>query len=366
MSNPKILHLSTPISWRGGEQQLVYTFEELLGRDISQIILCPEGSELAAYCKKNKLPYATAPKRSSLDLAFAKKVASLVKEHGFDLVHAHDSHAHTFSILASLLYGMKQPIVLHRRVDYPVSQSFFSRYKYNHPQIKRIICVSEEVKRVLSRSLKKPSKAVVVYSGINTAKFIFPEVNPLHKEFKIPKEKILIGNVAAITQQKDYFTFVAAAERIYESRKDVHFLAIGDGDQREQIENLVQEKGLKKAFTFTGFRKDVNQLLPALDILMFSSEKEGLGTTIIDAFAAKVPVVSTAAGGIPELVVPGETGLLAEVKNPEQLADGILKLIDNPSMKSDLVNTAFDKSKYFSKEKTAEHILSVYDDIIGS
>lgn len=364
MSTPKILHVSTPITWRGGEQQLVYTFEELLKQGIDQMIICPEGSELSEYCEKNNLPYTTAPKRSSMDFGFAKKISWLVKKHQFDIVHAHDSHAHTFTVLASLLYGMKKSIVLHRRVDFPVSKSFFSRYKYNHPQIKRIICVSEEVRRVLIPSIKQPEKAVVVYSGIDTGKFVFSNENLIKKEFGIAEDKTLIGNVAAITQQKDYFTFVAAAEKIYQTRKDVHFVAIGQGDQKEEIEALVKEKGLTEVFTFTGFRKDVNKLMTCLDILMFSSEKEGLGTTIIDAFAAKVTVVACAAGGIPELVKPEQTGLLAEVKNPEQLASGVLRLLDDQSLKQQLVNNAKAMSDEFSKENTAKSILKVYLEIL--
>lgn len=364
MTKPSVLHISTPISWRGGEQQLVYTFEQLQQQGLPQMILCPEGSELAEYCQSKGWEYTTAPKRSSLDFGFAKTLAKLIKKHKFNLVHAHDSHAHTFSILATLLYGMKMPIVLHRRVDYPVSNSFFSRYKYNHPQIKKIICVSEEVKRVLSESLKKPEKAVVVHSGVDFSKFQFSSENLLRSEFNIAKDKTIIGNVAAITQQKDYFTFVAAAEKIYGHRQDVHFVAMGDGDQREEIEALVKTKGLSESFTFTGFRKDVNRLLPCLDFLMFSSEKEGLGTTIIDAFATNVAVVATSAGGIPELVTHQQTGWLAGVKTPEELAEGVLTLMDDSSLKSLLVANAKIKSEAFSKEKTAERILAVYQEIM--
>lgn len=366
MSSPSVIHISTPISWRGGEQQLAYTFEQLHNQGIRQMILCPEGSELAEYCESKGWSYTTAPKRSSMDFGFAKKLAKLVKERKFSLVHAHDSHAHTFSILSTLLYGMKMPIVLHRRVDYPVSKSFFSRYKYNHPQIKRIICVSEEVKRVLSKSLKNPHKAVVVHSGIDLDKFEYSSNNPLREEFNIDNDKTLIGNVAAITQQKDYFTFVAAAEKIYATRQDVHFVAIGAGDQKEEIKALVETKGLRPAFTFTGFRKDVNRLLPCLDFLMFSSEKEGLGTTIIDAFATKVAVVATSAGGIPELVTHRETGWLAGVKKPEELAEGVLTLMEDASLKNLLVTNAKIKSETFSKENTAKQILEVYKEIMAN
>lgn len=360
----RVLHISTPLSWRGGEQQLAYTFHELQQAGIWQMLLCPEGSTMADYCANHQLNYATAPKRNSMDTAFASKLAELVKREKIGIVHAHDSHAHTFCVMASLLYRMKAPIVLHRRVDYPVSKSFLSRYKYNHPQIKKIICVSHEVKKVLSQSLKNPDKAIVIHSGIDTRKFAFPPHNLLREELGIDASKNIIGNVAAITQQKDYFTFVKAAKLIHQEVTDTHFVVIGDGDQKEEIQNLVKESGLEKAFSFLGFRSEIHQLLPCLDILMFSSEKEGLGTTIIDAFAAKVSVVATRAGGIPELVEHGVTGLLADVKNEQMLAENVIDLIQHPERKKDIEEKAYLKAQQFDKSRTASRILEVYRNIL--
>lgn len=364
MSSPKILHLATAKSWRGGEQQLVYLAEELARKDVSQTIVCSKGSELEAYCQKYQMEHKAFAKRSSLDLNFARQLARLARNGQFDIVHAHDSHAHTFVVLAADLFGLKLPIVIHRKVDYAISRSFFSRYKYNHPAIRRIICVSHEVERVLAKSLRQADNCVVIHDGIDLDKFIIPAENILRKEFDISDETRLIGNVAAVTQQKDYFTFVETARLTLQKTRSIHFFIIGNGDQMEQIKALVASHHLNSHFTFTGFRKDINSILPCLDILLFTSEKEGLGTTILDAFAAGVPVVSTNAGGIPEIVEHNVNGLMAPVKDCAALALQLQRLLTEAGLREKLTVAAQQRVQFFSKENTAEKTLEIYRQLL--
>lgn len=360
----RVIHVSTAPTWRGGEQQIVYLYDEL-NFQVMQWIICVEGSRMEDNCLLYDRRYHSHPKTSSLSFSFSKKLAQMVREHSIDLVHAHDSHAHTFCILSSLLFGMKKPIVVHRRVDYPVSKSWFSRFKYNYPQIEKFICVSQEVKRVLDRSLKDSSKSTVIYSGIDTRKFLNADRDSLRNLLTRIDDQTLIGNVAAITQQKDYFTFVEAAALIKARKDNVHFVVIGDGDQRREIEQLVREKGLKTHFTFLGYRKDVEVLLPGLDILMFSSEKEGLGTTLIDAMISGVPIVSTNAGGIRELLEDRKTAILADIKDPGALAEGVIEIMENPELSEKLTAEAKDKAIDFDKHYMARNIYQVYREVLG-
>lgn len=360
----RVIHVSTADTWRGGEQQIVYLYDEL-NFQIMQWIICVEGSRMEDNCMIYNRRYHSHKKTSSLSFSFSKKLAQMVKEHSIDLVHAHDSHAHTFCILSSLLFGMKKPIIVHRRVDYAVSNSWFSSYKYNHPQIAKFICVSHEVKRVLDRSLKDPSRSTVIHSGIDTKKFLNADRSYLRNLLTRIEDETLIGNVAAITQQKDYFTFVEAAALINKKKEKVHFVVVGDGDQRLEIEQLVREKGLKPHFTFLGYRKDVEEVLPGLDILMFSSEKEGLGTTLIDAMISGVPIVSTRAGGIRELLEDRETAILADVKDPTALAEGVMEMMDNKALAQKLTNKAKDKAIDFDKHYMARNIYHVYREVLG-
>lgn len=361
----KILHVSSPTSWRGGEQQLAYLMEELRGQGVTQHLFAARGGVLAEKMKAGGFPVTEAPKGWALDLRFAYRLARTIRRENPHFVHVHDSHAHTAAVLAFDLFRTPFVMILHRKVDFPVSKSFFSRYKYNHPAIRRILCVSRFVAEVLRPDLRKPDLIRVVPDGIDAERFANPPSdNILRKEFGIAQDVLLIGNVAAITQQKDYFTFVKTAERLLDQGLSAHFFIIGQGKQEQGIRELVKQKGLEASFTFTGFRTDITDVLPALDILLFTSETEGLGTSLLDAMAAHVPIVSTNAGGIPEVVEHGISGLLAGVKDAEGLATLVLQLAGDPALVAKLKKGGSERVRQFSKAATALATLNVYRQLL--
>jgi glycosyltransferase involved in cell wall biosynthesis len=358
----RIAHISTAKTWRGGEQQIVYLYEELVKLGVWQVIICAEGSELALYCKQQSWNYATAPKRGSFGLSFAKKIKDTCTKFEIALVHIHDSHAHNNAVLAASLFNLKLPMVLSRRVDFAVSDNFLSRWKYNYKSIKRIISVSHAVQEVLQPAIADAARLTVLHSGINLEKKAESQ-GTLRREFDIPAEIPLIGNVAALAPHKDYYTFLKTAASL-RCVLQAKFLAIGDGPEKEKILDFAVKTGTDDII-FTGFRKDAKNLLAELGVLLVTSETEGLGTTLLDAFLAGVPVVATAAGGITEIVEDEVTGLLAPVKDHEKLTLQVLRILNEPGLKERLVKNAAEKIKEFSKEKMAARTLEVYREILS-
>lgn len=356
----KVLHVSTALSWRGGEQQLTYLLDELRD-EIEQFVLCAKGSEMEAFCQKNSFNYYAVKKVSSFDFSFAKTLKNICNNLSIDLCHLHDAHAHTFAILAAFM-GNKCPLVLSRRVDFPIKNSFFSRLKYNHPAIFKILCVSKKIKEITASDIKDKSKLSVVYSGIDLNKFS-KRNGKLRKELNISNDIRLIGNTSALADHKDYFTFLDVAESIIKSERNVHFVIFGNGPLEEKIKAYAKSKKLNEQLTFLGYRTDVPQLLADLDLFLITSKTEGLGTSIIDAFACRVPVVATAAGGIPELVEDQKTGLLCPVKDVDCLSANVSKLLNDASLSQQIIKGASEKVKQFSKEHTAKETLKHYQDI---
>lgn len=357
------MHVSTPQSWRGGEQQVAYLATELRKLHQDQVLMVAKDSAMERFCADEGLVHHSAPKMSSMPFGFAQKLAHWAKHHEINLIHAHDSHAHTACIIAAVFFGLKVPIVLSRRVDFKVGKSWLSRFKYNHPQVKKILCVSGAIKKVMEQCVKRTERLEVVYSGVDTTKF--PDKIPgiLRAEYSIPNDIPLVGNVAALADHKDYFTFVDTVKLLVERKVKAAFFIIGDGPQREEIKTYVKAQGLEDKITFTGFRKNITDILTELDVLLFTSKMEGLGTTILDAWSAKVPVVATAGGGIPELVVHGETGLLCEIKNPQACAEHVMHLLTHPQERKAIIYAAQTKVQSFSKEVTAQKTLDVYQSV---
>ncbi len=361
-----ILHFSSATSWRGGEQQIAYLIESLSKRSIKQIVLCVDEAPLAKHCQKNEIQYYGYRKRSSINPAPARMMAKICKNQSISLVHIHDSHAHTYACMGASFFGAKTPFVLSRRVDFPISNSPISSWKYNHSSIKAIICVSHFIKSIIENRIHAPEKIKVVHSGIDLNRFPYKRNNKLRDEFNIDKAAPLIVNVAAIAPHKDYFTFVDTAKIIVQQRPDARFLIIGaDGGEADAVRQYVQRLQLNEYIKFTGFRKDIPEVLPGADIFLFTSKEEGLGTSLLDALACKVPIVATAAGGIPEIIEHEVSGLLAPVKNAVLLAEGVKRILANKSLKSKIVEGGSARLRAFTKDKTAAKTLTIYKSILS-
>lgn len=364
----QILQLVSEKTWRGGEQQVAYLLEELRKAGITCHVCCRKESAFEAYCQQNNFPYVALPFTKLFPLPTALALKDYINLHQIQLVHMQASYAHTIGVLAHLL-GAKCKLVLSRRVEFPIGSSFLSKYKYNYKGIARIICISERVREVLAQSIKDSSKCETIYSGINLDRFKdLPAIKTtyLRQSYSIPDNKLLIGNISAIDVHKDYFTFLEMARLLKDQQVNATYIAIGTGKLEQEVKKYAVELGLQDDVIFTGFIKNVHQVLPELDVFVFTTIKEGLGTTVLDAFASRVPVVASSTGGIPEMVEDGVTGMLAPIKQPAVFAEKVHFLIQNPEARKIIVENASKKVLNFSKEVTALQTLRVYKEIIAA
>jgi len=362
----KVLHLSSEATWRGGEQQIAYLLKELIALGIEVKVVCREKSPFEVFCKDEKIAYKATSFRHQYHIQTALAIKKESSDFGADLIHMHSSKSHGAAVLAAIL-GNKTSLILSRRVDFPVKKNFTSQFKYNHSTIKKIICVSNAIEEITARGIQHPEKLVTVHSGIDLQKFdaVILDKSQLYATYNIPKDRKLIGNTSALAPHKDYFTFIDTAVFLLQQRKDLHFLIIGKGALRNELENYAHEKGITSHVTFTGFINNIPEVLPCLDVFLMTSETEGLGTSVLDAFAAKVPVVATAGGGIPEMVIHENTGMLAAVKAPKQLAIYVQEILNSEILQHSIVENALEKVKGFSKEQTALKTLNIYKEVLG-
>jgi L-malate glycosyltransferase len=359
-----ILHISTASSWRGGEQQLANLIKA--NKDLcNNLVLCAKGSEMQKHCLKNDISFFAFNTSFGGRYRAGFLLKSLCQKYPVSLIHCHDSHAHTIAVTASIL-GLNLPVVVHRRVDFPIGRSWFSSYKYNHPAIAGYICVSDAIREIMLASLKPAKKVITIHSAIDFDRFKHAGTDPskLKKELGLPDDSILIGNTAALAPHKDYVTFVRTAELLVSNHPDWHFVIIGNGPLRQQLAQLIGTKKLGNNITLAGFRSDLPELLGGLDVFLMTSKTEGLGTSLLDAFYVGVPVVATRAGGIPELVEDGNTGLLADVADAEALAAKVEILIRDVELKKMIVSNARKKVSDFGYEIMAKKVHAFYNEIL--
>ena len=357
-----VLHLSTPMSWRGGEQQLAYLMGELRELGVSQQLFCTAGGELALWATSRAFTVRQVSRRP---WSYVWALRHLLQLGNIDIIHAHDARAHSLALLALLTLKRKVRFIVSRRVDFPVKPGWFSQFKYSSQKLDLSLCVSACVADVLRSSVPNIGNIAVVHSGVDPDRFAGNSpTSSLREQLQLPASVKLVGQVAALAPQKDYPTFIQCAEVMSAARPDTFFLIIGSGPLAEQISAMVARSSAVNKIIMLGFRSDLNELLPQLDVLLLSSKTEGLGTTILDAFAAGVPVAATRAGGIGEMVQHQQTGLLADVGDFQQLAANGLQLLAEPDLAQRLSSAAAELlrsnfSKQATARKTHQHYLNL-------
>lgn len=363
----KVLHLSSEKTWRGGEQQIAYLIDELNAMGIVNLVAARADSAFEKYCTSKSIAVKVFPFKNSFDFSTALGIKDLCKKEKIDIIHMHSSKSHGIGVLSAVL-GNRVPLILSRRVDFVPKQNMLTRWKYNHSAIKRIVGVSDKITSIMKHYVKDPSLCVTVHSGVDLHKFNQQRTeNSLRKEFGIDDRTLLIGNTSALEAHKDYFTFIETIKKLVDDGISLQALIIGEGSLKAQLQEFVKEKALTQKVIFTGFRKDITRILPDLDVFLMTSNEEGLGTSVLDAFLAKVPVVATAAGGIPEMVIHEQTGMLAPVADAGALADHIKRIYSDGALRKAIVNGASSKvASSFSKEMTAKKTLAVYREVLGT
>ena len=359
----RIAHISTQYSWRGGEQQIYYLHEELSDKNIDSIVLAKKNSEITSRIKSRGLSLEEFSFRSAYDLSTAWRIKSYANDQKVDLVHTHTAKAHTLAIFAAL-FGMKAKIIVSRRVDVPVKNNWFSRYKYNHSGVSSIICVSEKIKEITGERIKDSDKLYTVYSGVDLKKFQNIERGRLRSQFAIKENYKIVGNISALAEHKDLPTFLRTAKRLLAEKTNLKFVIVGEGKERAAIEKMIVELDLKGKVILTGFRKDIPEILADIDVFLFTSKTEGLGTTILDALASGTPVVATRAGGVPEIIEKDGAGILSAIGDVESLASNVKSILDNQEIRKSIIEKGFQTAKTFSKTVTAEKTLNLYQTLL--
>ena len=337
-----ILHIATIKEWRGGDSQLLNTYGLLESiTDIKQTILCPTGSVLSEKCLARQINHYTAPVNSGLSIQFIKKIKQVIRDEQIDIVHVHDSSAFSMALLV-ISYFPKVKLVYSRKRNNRIANNFFKRVKYNHKRVNKIVCVSNAVRDVFEGVVKDMNKVITIYDSIDVNFFGSQQnTHRLKNEHKLSHDTLLIGNIAGLTPQKDLFTFIDTADSVLQKTdKKIKFVIIGEGELKSELIAYARGKKICEHIIFTGFRDDVPEILPELDVLLMTSIEEGLPLTIFEAFAAEIPVVTTRAGGTPEAVIHDKTGYLTEVKATDDLAKGVLRIIGDAGYKEHISKNA--------------------------
>ena len=308
------------------------------------------------------------------DLHALWQVYRLLRREKYDLIHTHNSKGGFIGRLAAKLAG--GPPVIHGVHGYAFHDNepwfrrtlFFTLEKMARKWSAGIICISQPLVDLwVQRKLAEPEKIRKIYSGIDVREFKKADSRKkIRKELGLKPDQIAAGQVSKLWEGKGHEDIINACPLIFTEVPDLKVFFAGDGPIREKLEEMVFKNGLQERVIFLGHCDNIAEVTSALDIAVLASHYEGMGRVILEAMAASLPVVATRVGGIPDLVVDRETGILVEPHNPEQLAQSIIYLASYPKLRRQM-GEAGKKSvdRRFTVDTMIEQIDQLYQEVLA-
>lgn len=336
----------------GGAEVLV----DLLARRLSDtfrsvIAVLDDIGEIGQQLRSDGYVVEHLHRSPGIDHACARRLNAFAAQQNACLFHAHQYTPFFQAMLSRGVLGTRPILFTEHGRHYPDLPSR-KRSLVNRLMLRRhdrLVGVGGAVRQALISNEGLPASRVeVVYNGVDLQAHAKPQpdaASRIRTEFGLADDDFVCIQVARLHPLKDHRTAIAAIDEARRIVPQVKLLIVGEGDEREQIEADIQQRGLSRHVILAGNRADVPDLLAAADIFLMSSISEGIPLTIIEAMAARRPVIATAVGGIPEMIDPGRTGLLAPAGDAKALARSVIKLQQQPRLRSSIVAAALDMAR---------------------
>jgi glycosyltransferase involved in cell wall biosynthesis len=267
------------------------------------------------------------------------RMAAVIRENGVRIVHGTDFHTNLLALAAGRLAGAR---VVVSRVDLGHLRDGFGKWhreaeKWNARHADVVIANAEAVREVCIREERcKPERVVVVRNGIDLAHFDELCAGPLQAPLPIAPDDVAVAVIGNLWPVKGHRTLVEAAVLLADRMPRVKFLCAGEGPERRALEERIAELKLGDRVFLLGHRLDVPAILARVHAACLCSSAEGLSNALMEAMAARLPIVATAVGGNPELVRPGENGLLVPYGDAPSLADKLHELLADPARAAEM------------------------------
>lgn len=303
-------------------------------------------------------------KREGNDWQLPFKLAQLFKKHRVDIVHTHGWSTYLEGLFAAKLAAVPMCIHGEHGIDLLDKWRRILAYKIFIYITDQILTVSDDLRNRFVKQYGLPShKVKTIINGVNMQKFN-PDIQARLKtrqNLGLSDQDIVIGTVGRLSFEKDYETLLRAVAMVILRIPNVRLLIIGDGDLRSALVTLSKQLGIKNYVQFLGVRNDVPYLLNAMDIFALTSICEGMPNTILEAMCVKLPVVATNVGGMPEVVIDGRTGFLVQAKQPQEIAEALIKIITFPKLLNQIREAGYQRVKtYFSLERMVQKYEETY------
>lgn len=323
-----VLHTESSPSFGGQELRILLEMEALVERGIHSILVARPGTPILAEASRRHLTAYACPMRYYLQPSSLWQLAGLVRKHRIQVVNAHNSKDAWCIAPVARAFGLG--IIRARHIANPVRPSWANRLMYG-PLCDRVVTTSLSIRRHLVDRGTPEEKISSIPTGVDVGRFESASPGTLRSDLGIPPHVPLIGQIAVVRGDKGPTTFVKAAQRAIELGSNAWFVLVGTGPATPDVERTLAQGGHADRIRLAGFRQDIPQILADLQIFVLAANAdEGVPQAILQAHAARRPVIATDRGGINEVAIADKTALVVPPKDVEALAQAMMHLRQNP------------------------------------
>jgi glycosyltransferase involved in cell wall biosynthesis len=361
----KVLHMIETSGPGGAENMLIRLICGLDEEKYDSVTCLLKDGWLRHKLEERNIETLIFPQKRCIDISWLITVIKYIKKHNVRMLHTHEFAMNVNGSLLSQLINIPCVTTVHGKNYYTdkwyrkVAYRFVSRQSY-------MVTVSEDIKNYLLENISINKNNIhIVINGINTDDYKFSKDR--RKETRgslgVNDKNIIIGAIGNLYVVKGHIYLVEAAKIVCSKYPEARFIIAGRGNQRNKLEAKIDELDLRENFSLLGFREDVPDMLNAFDIYVMSSLSEGTPLSILEAMSSNIPIVSTNVGGIKRIIQDGINGSLVNAKDSEQLADAIIRLIEDHDKANMLARNA---SELVKNDYSMAKMLAVYENIYNS
>jgi len=324
-----ILHTESSLGWGGQEKRVMREILGLSRESFRPLLACQPGSRIGENAQGHGLRVEYVKMKTNFNPLAVAHFIRLYQRYSVDIVHTHSSADSWMASTAAKL-SPRQPMVVRTR---HLSASFNNRLIYTF-MADRVITVGDSTRRYMIQEKGIPEgRVLTIPTGVDLTEFDPEKIREnLRERLGISPETPVFGTVAVFRRLKGHHNLLEAVPEVVHSVPGAKLLLVGEGPQENNLLRMIEAKGIGASVIMPGFRDDIARVLNTLDVFVFPSLQEALGTAILEAMAMKKPVVASRVGGIPEVVADGRTGYLVPPEDPGAIAESVIRLLKSADL----------------------------------
>ncbi len=370
-----ILHTRLVTKTGGGPEKTILNsprFLDKYGYSSACAYLHPEGDDGIETLKERAIEsnckLIAVPDKGAFDVSLIRKLLKICKERNVSIWHGHDYKTNAIGLLLRRFHKMHLVTTVHGWVQQTSKTPLY--YWIDRQAIRRhdhTICVSEDLYNSCTDLGVPAERCTLIQNAIDTRDFLRTnQCTDAKQSLGFDKQRFLLGAVGRLAEEKGFDLLIGAVGKLIECGLDMGLIIVGEGDQKDVLQQQIDEAGHADRIRLLGYRSDTKDLYEAMDLFVLSSYREGLPNVVLEAMAMEVPVVATRIAGVPKLVRNRENGLLVEAGDDSQLEASIREMFLDHQLREKLTQNARKTiEEEFSFSVRMEKVRAIYDYLLS-